>query len=209
MPEKKRIAAGRAADSTEKRMNKPQAPKSIKTSDPASMQSSAAAAAPALNGQTQLAAFEAAMKQFHARNFAEARASFEHAVHGPERDVAQRARLHISMCDRRLQQQAPPLESAEEYYTYGIAMMNARKFPEARASLERAVTLDPTADHMHYALAGALALAGEFHGAYDSLKRSIEMEPRNKIAARQDPDFAALANQPPFDALLFPEKKSW
>lgn len=211
MPEKKRTAAIKTAEhTTDKRMTKPQAPKSIKTSDTVHVQSSsAAAAAPALNGQTQLAAFEAAMKQFHVRNFAGARELFQHATEGPERDIAQRAGLHITMCDRRLQLETPPLASAEEYYTFGVAMLNARKLSDARASLEKAVSLDPNADHMLYALAGVLALSGEFHGAYDNLKKAIEMEPRNRLAARQDADFAALANQPPFDALLYPEKKSW
>ena len=211
MPEKKRTTAGKSAESsTDKRMTKPQAPKSINTSDGVHVQSSAAAAAaPALNGQSQLAAFEAAMKQFHARSFAAARDLFQQAMEGPERDIAQRSRLHISMCDRRLQQETPPLASAEEYYTYGVAMLNARKLPDARASLEKAVSLEPSADHMLYALAGALALSGEVHGAYEHLKKAIEMEPRNRLAARQDADFAPLANQPPFDALLYPEKKSW
>ncbi len=149
------------------------------------------------------------MKQFHVRNFKPAREQFEQAAQGPERDVAQRAKLHIAMCDRRLDRETVSLGSAEEYYTYGVAMLNARKLPEARVSLEKAVTLDPSADHMHYALAGALALNGDLAGAHESLKRAIEMEPRNRLAARQDADFAPLANQPPFDALLYPEKKSW
>src|SRR5271165_2396274 len=120
-------------------MNKPQAPKPSKASEPVRGPSAnaAAAAAPVSNGQRQLAGFEAAMKQFHARNFKPARELFEQAAQGPERDVAQRAKLHITMCDRRLQQDVKPLGSAEEYYTYGIAMMNARKFAEARASLEK------------------------------------------------------------------------
>jgi len=206
MIEKKKIIDSTTA---EKRMTKPQAPKSAKSSEPAHSQSAAAATAPAWNGQTQLAGFEAAMKHFHARNFKAARDLFEQATQGPERDVAQRAKLHISMCDRRLQRDVVSLGSAEEYYTYGVAMLNARKLAEARASLEKAVSLNPAADHMYYALAGALALTGDVSGAYESLKRAIEMEPRNKIAARQDADFAPLANQPPFDALLYPEKKSW
>lgn len=212
MPDKKKTTVSRITESNtiEKRMSKPQAPKSVRTSDSVHAQSTTAAAtAPALNGQSQLGSFEAAMKQFHARNFGAARSLFDQATHGPERDIAQRARLHISMCDRRLQQEPVSLGSAEEYYTYGVAMMNARKLAEARASLEKAVNLDPSADHMHYALAGALALTGDLHGAHASLKRAIEMEPRNRIAARQDADFAQLANQPPFDALLYPEKKNW
>ena len=66
------------------------------------------------------------------------------------------------------------------------------------------MSLDPAADHMYYALAGAQALTGDLSGAHESLKRAIEMEPRNRIAARQDADFAPFANQPPFDALLYP-----
>jgi tetratricopeptide (TPR) repeat protein len=189
-------------------MSKPQGSSASKSAEQSRSQSSASAA-PVWDGAKQLAGFEAAMKQFHARNFKAARELFEQAAQGPERDVAQRAKLHISMCDRRLQQDHVPLGTAEEYYTYGIAMLNARKLAEARASLEKAVSMAPDADHMHYALAGALALLGDVNGAHDRLKRAIEMEPRNRIAARQDSDFAPLANQPPFDALLYPEKKSW
>ena len=50
--------------------------------------------------------------------------------------VAQRARLHISMCDRRLQQATVNLGTADEYYNYGVAMINARKLVEARSALE-------------------------------------------------------------------------
>ena len=38
------------------------------------------------------------------------------------------------------------------------------------------------------------------------LKRAIEIQPRNRIAARQDADFAGIANQSPLDRLLYPEK---
>jgi len=69
--------------------------------------------------------------------------------------------------------------------------------------------MNPQADHMHYALALALALGGDAHRAYESLKHAIELEPRNRLIARQDQDFAPLAHQPPFDALLYPEKKVW
>jgi hypothetical protein len=53
----------------------------------------------------------------------------------------------------------------------------------------------------------AQALSGDLHGAHDSLKRAIELEPRNRLAARQDSDLATLANQPLFSGLLFPERK--
>jgi tetratricopeptide (TPR) repeat protein len=159
--------------------------------------------------QLQLRSFETAMKLFHARKLPEARVSFEMAVNGPERDVAQRARLHISMCDRRLQQLAPTLGSAEDNYNYAVALLNVKNVSEARQYLEKAVELAPGADHIHYALAAAKALTGDAAGAAEHLRRAIEIEPRNRVIARQDVDFAQLANQPPFDSLLYPEKKSW
>ena len=44
------------------------------------------------------------MKLFHARQLTEARVLFQQAATGAERDIAQRAQLHIAMCNRRLQQ---------------------------------------------------------------------------------------------------------
>jgi tetratricopeptide (TPR) repeat protein len=160
----------------------------------------AVAVAQPLDAAKQLNSFEAAMKLFHARKLKEARVLFETAAAGPERDVAQRARLHIAMCDRRLEQAAPPLHSAEDHYNYGVAMINARRIAEARSHLERALEMAPGRDHIHYALALAQALGGDPASAYENLKRAIELE---------DADFAPLANQPPFDVLIYPEKKGW
>jgi tetratricopeptide (TPR) repeat protein len=156
-----------------------------------------------------LAVFEAAIKQFHARRFAEARVLFQQAAGGLERDVAQRAQLHIAMCDRRLEQTPVTFGTAEEYYNYGVALINARSVAEARIHLEKALAIAPGSDHIHYALALAQALAGDLSGAHENLRRAIELEPRNRLIARQDADFAPLANQSPFRSLLYPERKAW
>jgi tetratricopeptide (TPR) repeat protein len=158
---------------------------------------------------SQRGSFDAAVKLFHARKWQEARQWFVHASEGPERDVAQRAQLHIAMCDRRLEQAPMNLRSAEDYYNYGVALINTHKAGEARVQLEKALEIAPATEHIHYALALAQALSGDPINAYANLKRAIELEPRNRIIARQDTDFAPLANQPPFDSLLFPERNAW
>jgi tetratricopeptide (TPR) repeat protein len=203
MPVKKKVAAVKPKQ-VDKRMTKPQASKNAKP--PENAPKSAGSGAPP-NGANQMAAFEAAMKLFHARKLKEARELFLQASKGPERDVAQRANLHIAMCDRRLQQAVVSLGSAEDYYNYGIALINSRNLPEARAHLEKGLQISPSSDHIHYALAVAQALSGDLHGAHESLKRAIELEPRNRLTARQDTDLAPLASQPLFSALLFPERK--
>jgi tetratricopeptide (TPR) repeat protein len=186
-------------------MSKAQASKAGNTSHPANSTSSGGPA----TQPDQFTSFEAGMKRFHARQFKEARELFALAIRGPERDVGNRAQLHLAMCDRRLQQITVSLGSAEDYYNYGVALINSRNLPEARAHLEKALEMSPSADHVHYALALAQALSGDLVNAQQNLKRAIELEPRNRLIARQDADFAPLANQPPFDALIYPEKKSW
>lgn len=205
MPEKKKTPVSK---SVETRMSKPPVPKIAKVPDPERPPDGASVGQP-LNSQTQLAAFEAAMKLFHARKLKDARDLFVAAREGPESDVAQRARLHVAMCDRRLEQAPVNFESAEDHYNYGVALLNTRKLAEARVHLEKAVELQPDGDHFRYALALAQALAGDLAAAFENLRRAIELEPRNRMIARQDADFASFANQPPFNALLYPEKKNW
>jgi tetratricopeptide (TPR) repeat protein len=202
MPVKKKVVAAKPK-TVETRMTRPQAPKNIRSSD----QAKTPAGGSAPEGPKQMAAFEAAMKLFHARKLKEARDLFQQATNGPERDVAQRANLHMAMCDRRLQQATVSLGSAEDYYNYGIALINSRNLAEARTHLEKGVEISPGADHIHYALAVAQALAGDLNAAFGSLQRAIELEPRNRLTARQDADLASLTNQPPFSGLLFPERK--
>jgi tetratricopeptide (TPR) repeat protein len=203
MPVKKTTAAKPKV--VEKRMSRPQAPKSTKTPEAAAGKHSSSAGPN--NGAKQMAAFEAAMKLFHTRKLKEARDLFQQATVGPERDVAQRANLHIAMCDRRLQHITVSLGSAEDYYNYAVALINSRNLSEARVHLEKGLQIDPGADHIHYALAVVHALSGEVQAAYESLRRAIELEPRNRLAARQDPDLASYTSQPLFSGLLFPERR--
>jgi tetratricopeptide (TPR) repeat protein len=210
MSDKKKTTPAKILD---RRMNNPQVPKTSKGSESprATVTSgSAAAAVPqTVNAEKQLGNFESAIKLFHARKFREAREQFLRAADGPERDVAHRARLHATMCERRFEQPAVNLRTAEEHYNYGVAMLNTRKVEEARTHLGRALEMAPDSDHVHYALALVQALAGDLAGAHEHLRRAIELDPRNRIMARQDADFAAMAGQPLFQALLYPEKKSW
>ena len=202
MAEKKKTPASKTS---ERRMTSTPASKSGKPPAPPED----AAAESARNAQKQLTAFESASRLFQARSFAQAKELFEQAALGPERDVAHRAKLHAEMCARRLERKNVDLESAEDFYNYGVALINTGKTAEARDYLARALAMAPNADHIHYALGLAQALSGDLDRAYENLKRAIEIEPRNRIIARQDADLAPLASQPPLDTLLYPEKKSW
>jgi tetratricopeptide (TPR) repeat protein len=170
---------------------------------------SAAAAAPRpIHPPNQLAAFEAAVKLFHARKFRQAREQFRGAINGLDRAIADKAELHIRMCDRRLETQAVILKTPEEHYNYAIMLINSRELGTARQHLQKALAQEPDADHVYYALAVCCGLSGDRQGAYENLKRAINIEPKNRVRARQDADFTAISQQPPLDGLLFPERKT-
>src|SRR5690349_7216540 len=100
----------------------------------------------------QLEVFEAAIKLFHARKFREARERFVAAMNGPDRGINHKSELHVRMCDRRLEEQALVLKTADEHYDYAITLINERKLPTARQHLLKGLEQQPDADHIFYAL---------------------------------------------------------
>ena len=95
------------------------------------------------------------------------------------------------------------LSTAEDHFNYGVERLNARDVELAKHHLGRALALQPDADHVLYTMALCCGLAGDGNGACENLKRAIDLEPRNRILARQDPEFSALASQfPGLRALL-------
>lgn len=160
------------------------------------------------DSQAQLRVFEQAMKLFRAGKFADAKESFQRAIDGPAREIAYHARTHVRMCDRRLDKGAVQLRTPEDHYNYAITLINTRNLAAAREHLEAALRLDAQADHVHYALALCRGLTGDVDGACENLKRAIELQPRNRIAARQDADFAPIAGHPLLQQILYPERNS-
>ncbi|MBI4877940.1 MAG: hypothetical protein HY822_25190 [Acidobacteria bacterium] len=153
-------------------------------------------------GQSQADLFAQAAGMFQSGRFAEARTLFESATAGPNREMAHSARLHIRMCEQRLARGAPTPASAEEHYTYAIALLNRREFSAAREHLEKALKMAGGGDHIHCALALCLGSLGDVEGAARHLRRAIEIHPRNRAIVRHDPDFADLMQRPPIRELV-------
>jgi len=157
--------------------------------------------------KTQFDAFERAIQLLHKRSFREAKEMFEKARIGPNLEIAVNATTHVRMCERRLAAPLPEPKSAEEHYNYAIALINLRNIDEARRHVEIALKMEPRADHVHYAMGVCMALSGDAQGAYDSLKRAIELQPRNRMVARQDSDLEGVSHHPRIGKLLYPEQE--
>jgi tetratricopeptide (TPR) repeat protein len=165
----------------------------------------AAPAAPS-GHDVQLKNYEQAIKLFSQRKLAEARELFLEAAKGPAAQISDKARSYAQICERRTVTVEVHLKTAEDHFNVGVERLNVRDVERARHHLNLALAMEPDAEHILYTMALCCGLAGDGAGACENLKRAIDLEPRNRILARQDPEFSALAMQlPGLRALLVTE----
>lgn len=156
--------------------------------------------------ELQLKMYEQAVQLFSQRKLAEARDCFLEVAKGPAPHISDKARSYAQVCERRTCGPQLTLSTAEDHFNYGVERLNARDVELAKHHFGRALSMQPDADHVLYTLALCCGFAGDGNGACENLKRAIDIEPRNRILARQDPEFTALASQfPGLRALLTAE----
>jgi tetratricopeptide (TPR) repeat protein len=164
---------------------------------------------PVLDPQTAAAMklYAEAMKHFNHQSYRRAKEVFEKVLTGPSRELADRARVHMIICEQRMERAAPVhLRSAEDHYHYAVSQINVANYEEARAHLEKARKLAPKADHVYYALASVCALTGETDEAIELLAQAIKLRPENRYHARNDADFRLLQDEPRFQELIHPDR---
>ena len=148
-----------------------------------------------------------AIKQFNRQSYRRAKEVFEKILTGPSRELADRARVHLAICDQRMQRTAPVhLRSADDHYHFAVSQINAGNYEDARGHLEKARKLSPKADHVYYALASVHALTGETDEALGLLAQAIKLRPENRYHARHDADFRLLQDEPRFQELIYPDR---
>lgn len=159
--------------------------------------------------QQQLKLYEEALGYFHEQKFARAQQALERVLEGPSKELADRAKVHLRICEQRISKlPAAAPKTAEDHYTQGVALMNLGRWDEAREHLDRARKAAPKADHIVYAMAALDCLTGEADSAMENLKIAIQLRPENRYHARNDEDFAFLQEDPRFTELLYPERDS-
>lgn len=147
--------------------------------------------------------FDAAMRLFQKQNYDRAKEIFEKLVSGPIHEVADRARIHLRLCEQKLSQQGPAPKSSNDLYLLGVAQLNARNLDAAIELLSKADKATPRREEILYALASARAVQGNVDVALEHLKEAIALRPENRFQARADDDFQAISADARFKQLVF------
>jgi len=143
--------------------------------------------------------YEAGVQAMHKGNWREARKQFERVA--SETDRAQlRARAHrlLAVCEQRLDGKG---EAAEDPFLQAVFERNRGNVDEV-LSICAAGGRQSKDERFAYLAASAHALKGDEANALRFLSLAIEMEPKNRVHAFYDPDFARLRGQAEFARLF-------
>ena len=112
-----------------------------------------------------------------------------------------RVRTYLAICEHRLAR-APSLpRNPDSLYNQGVFELNKGNPIEAIELFEKALKVEPRADHVYYSLAAAHARLNDVPRALEALRRSIGIRPAHRSHARRDLDLASLRSNEDFQQL--------
>ena len=140
-----------------------------------------------------VAMYERGLQALQRRDFAAAAAALRSVIdrYPDERELLERARLYLKVCERELEPKEPAPKTANEW-VYAATVQH----------LQRALAADASHDHAHYMMAVASMRRSDPDSALDHLRHAVTLNPENRSLARQDPDLDALRYAPGFRAAL-------
>lgn len=141
--------------------------------------------------------YESGLKSMFGGNFKKAIASFEKVIAKTEsRQVRALAQQHVRACHARMEGDGP---STDDPYLSAVFEKNRGDFEAALAAIKGKGKGD---ERFLFLAASIHALNGNEDEAVSLLEKAIDLEPKNRVRAFNDPDFADLRGTESFDALV-------
>lgn len=118
-----------------------------------------------------------------------------------EKELVDRARVYLAVCERQKKAARPALIEPEEFYYAAVIEKNRGNVSEAIEHLKRAAKKNG-GGRVDFLLACCYAQSGDPITALEHLKMAIEEDQRHRILARHDRDFDPVRDSPEFQELL-------
>lgn len=148
-------------------------------------------------------AFEQALRLFNRQDFAAAKSTFVSLLSkfNDQAEIVSRVRTYLAICEQRLARTPAAPRNPDALYNQGVFELNKGNTAEAIELFEKALKVEPRADHIYYSLAAAYARLNNTSKALDALRRAIGIRPVQRSHARRDLDFASLRSNEDFQQL--------
>jgi tetratricopeptide (TPR) repeat protein len=140
-----------------------------------------------------VARYEQGIRLLQEHKFPEAASAFQSVLtqYPEEKELNDRVRLYLALCERQLKSTPEPRTPEERLYAATLAL-NAGDPATALDHLGKIVSQDPDHDGALYMLAVVHALRDDPVTAVTYLQRAIERNPENRSLALQDSDLERL-----------------
>jgi tetratricopeptide (TPR) repeat protein len=171
-----------------------------------------AAAAEAARRTTYLEAvalYERGLQALQQRRYAEAAGVLRSVLtqYPDEKELHERVRLYLKVCERQTVPEPPAPKTAEERVYAATVAINSGAYDEGVRQLEAVERAEPDNDHAHYMLAVAHSLRGDRGRALHHLQRAVALNAENRELARRDADLETLREADGFrEALATPSQ---
>jgi len=119
---------------------------------------------------------------------------------GDERELADRARLYLAVCQRRTKASARPAGDAEDVYYAALVEKNRMNYRGAIEQLKKSSRRNGDGK-VPYLLACCYAQLNEADSALEALEQAITEDEGSRALARRDPDFESLRGSALFQKL--------
>jgi tetratricopeptide (TPR) repeat protein len=165
-----------------------------KTAAAPAPQKAAAAAKPGSGGDPAIEALTQGLAALQAKQWAKAVEHFERAVQESDvPEVKDRAKQFLAISRQRAEGQASKPAKGEEQDPFLLAVYEKNR-GNLREALEmsRKGGLDQKDERFAYLAASIHAVENRLDEAAQALARAVELNPKNRIHAFHDPDFAEL-----------------
>src|SRR5688572_21046648 len=121
--------------------------------------------------------------------------------YGEEKELVDRARVYLAICERQRASSRLAPSEPEDFYYAAVLEKNRGNVDEAIGHLQRAARKNG-GGKVDFLLACCYAQRGEPVSALEHLRLAIEEDQRNRILARHDRDFDPVRDSPEFQELL-------
>jgi Tfp pilus assembly protein PilF len=148
--------------------------------------------------------YERGLQALQRRDFAASAEALRNVIerYPDERELLERARLYLKVCERELEPKDPPPKTPDEWVYAATVSLNAGDESAAIRNLQRALTDEPRHDHAHYMMGVVAARRGDGVAALEHLRQAVALNPENRSLAKQDPELEAFRDDPSFRAVV-------
>jgi len=150
--------------------------------------------------------YEAGLRALQEHKFEKAKPLFEKVLAGANKELTDRAAVHLSTCNQQLERSTSnQFKTIEEHFDYAVSLMNVGDYVTAREHIEKLVKQAPKTDLVIYGLAALDCLTGHVEDSLKHLDEALRLNTSLRYQARNDSDFHNLAEDPRFTELLYPD----